>query len=124
VPVSRKTLLAQLPAELARAFAASAYYCPNPRCAVGYFDAWGTQAPASVLRQPAYPKSPAAPLCSCFGITADQIREDAEAGRKDLVRDLVARAGSDQARCETEAPCGASCVVEARRLFLRHFAER
>jgi hypothetical protein len=121
VQVTRKTLLAQLPGDLARAFSESAYYCQNPRCAVGYFDAWGTQAPASVLRRPSYPKDPAAPLCSCFGITAEAIREEAEAGRKDLVRDLVSRAGSKEARCETEAPCGSSCVVEARRVFVRHF---
>ena len=121
IPVSRKTLLAQLPESLARAFSESAYYCPNPRCNVAYFDAWGTQAPAAALRRTSYPKSPAAPLCSCFGVTAEQIREDAEAGRKDRIRELVARAASDEARCETEAPCGASCVVEARRIFLKHF---
>jgi bacterioferritin-associated ferredoxin len=89
---------------------------------VAYFDAWGTQAPAGALRRPAYPKSPAAPLCSCFGITAAQIRDEAEAGRKDLIRKLIERAASDEARCETEAPCGSSCVVEARRIFLKHFA--
>src|SRR5688572_3151119 len=92
MPVGRKTLLAQLPESLARAFSESAYYCPNPRCNVAYFDAWGAQAPASVLRRTSYPKTPAAPLCSCFGITAEQIRDEAKAGRKDLIRDLVARA--------------------------------
>jgi len=121
MPVGRKTLLAQLPEELARAFSESVYYCQNPRCPVAYFDAWGTQAPASVLRLPSYPKSPTAPLCSCFGITAEAIRDEAEAGRKDLVRELVSRAGSDEARCETEAPCGTSCVVEARKVFMKHF---
>jgi hypothetical protein len=121
VPVGRRTLLAQLPEGLARAFAESAYYCQNARCPVAYFDAWGTQAPASVLRRPSHPKSPTSPLCSCFGITAGAIREEAEAGRKDLMRDLVSRAASDEARCETESPCGRSCVVEARRIFVRHF---
>ena len=122
MPVGRKTLLAQLPESLARAFSESAYYCANPRCKVAYFDAWGTLAPASALRRTSYPKDPEAPLCSCFGITAEQIRDEAKAGRKDLVRDLVARSASAEARCETEAPCGISCVVEARRVFLRHFA--
>ena len=122
IPVTRKTLLAQLPESLARAFSESAYYCPNPRCIVAYFDAWGTQAPATALRRTSYPKSPAAPLCSCFGITASEIREDAEAGRKDRIRDRVVRAASDEARCETEAPCGSSCAVDARRIFLKHYA--
>ena len=121
MPVGKKTLLAQLPESLARAFSESAYYCPNPRCNVAYFDAWGTQAPANAIRRTSYPKTPTAPLCSCFGITAEQIREEAKAGRKDLIRDLVARAASDEARCETEAPSGISCVVEARRIFLKHF---
>jgi hypothetical protein len=121
MPVGRKTLLAQLPENLARAFSESAYYCPNPRCNVAYFDAWGAQAPASVLRRTSYPKTPEAPLCSCFGITAEQILDEAKAGRKDLIRDLVARAASKDARCETEAPSGTSCVVEARRIFLKHF---
>ncbi len=123
VPVSRKTLLAQLPESVARAFAESAYYCGNPSCPVGYFDAWGTQAPANLLRRQTYPKNPAAPLCSCFGITADAIREEAVVGRKDLMRELVTRAESDEARCETEAPCGGSCLIEARRVFLKHFPD-
>lgn len=121
VPVSRKTLLAQLPEDVAREFAESAYYCRSPSCPVGYFDAWGSQAPASMLLRQSYPKSPAAPLCSCFGITVDAIREEAEAGRKELLRELMARAESSEARCETEAPCGKSCLDEARKVFLKHF---
>ena len=122
VPVSRKTLLSQLPETVARSFAESAYYCPSPSCPVAYFDAWGARAPASILLRPAYPKSPAAPLCSCFGITAEAIREEAEAGCKNLIRELVARAESKEAQCEIKAPCGSSCLVEARRVFLKHFA--
>lgn len=121
VPVTRKTLLAQLPENVARGFAASAYYCGNPSCPIAYFDVWGTQTPVSMLRSQSYPKSPEAPLCSCFGITADAIREEAGNGCKDLMRELVARAESNEARCETEAPCGRSCLVEARRVFLKHF---
>ena len=124
VQVSRKTLLAQLPENVARGFAGSAYYCGNPHCQVGYFDAWGTQVPASLLLRPSSPKNPTAPLCSCFGITADAIREEAEAGRKDLMRNLVTRVESDEARCETQAPCGRSCLVEARKVFLKHFRDQ
>jgi hypothetical protein len=122
VPVSRKTLLAQLPLEAARRFSESAFYCPNPACDVAYFDTWGTTVSRSLLRTPAYPKSATAPICSCFGITAAEIEADAEAGRKDRLRDLLAKAESDAAECETRSPSGASCAAEARRLFLRHFA--
>jgi hypothetical protein len=122
IPVGRKTLFAQLPEELARAFADAAYYCPNPRCSVAYYDAWGAQAPASAVKNPAYPKNPAAPICRCFGVMAQEISDDAEAGRKDRIRELLARAESSEARCETEAPCGRSCVAEVRKVFLKHFA--
>ncbi len=121
-PVTHKTLLAQLPRDSAERFAESSYYCPNPSCGVAYFDLWGTSAARTDLRILAYPKSPAAPVCSCFGITEEEIREDAEAGRKDRVRELLAKAESAAARCETESPSGASCVVEIRKIFLKHFS--
>ena len=75
------------------------------------------------MKSTAYPKSPTAPVCSCFRITEEQIREDAEAGRKDRIRELLAKADSDAARCETESPSGASCVVEVRKIFLKHFSQ-
>ena len=121
-PVTRRTLLAQLPQDTARSFSESAYYCPNPGCQVAYFDAWGTSVSKTALRSLTYPKSPTAPVCFCFGITAEQIRKEAEAGRKDRVRELLAKAESPAARCETESPSGASCVAEIRRLFLKHFS--
>ena len=89
---------------------------------MAYFDLWGTSAARTDLRILAYPKSPTAPVCSCFGITEEEIREDAEAGRKDRVRELLAKAESAAARCETESPSGASCVVEIRKIFLKHFS--
>ena len=120
-PVTRTTLLAHLPEDTARSFAESSFHCGNPNCEVVYFDAWGTTALKPALRSLAYPKNPTAPVCPCFGISAREIREDAEAGRKDRVRDLLAKAESPDARCETASPSGASCVLEIRRLFLKYF---
>lgn len=120
-PVTRDTLLAQLPDEHARSFSKTAFYCANPACEVAYFDAWGATAPRSALRAAAYPKSGSAPVCSCFGFTAEEIRRAAEEGRKDQVKAMLARAESDEARCPTEAPSGASCVPEIRRIFMKHF---
>ena len=36
--------------------------------------------------------------------------------------ELLAKAESAAARCETESPSGASCVVEIRKIFLKHFS--
>lgn len=124
VPVTRATLLAQLPGDVARRFADSACYCPSPSCEVAYFDAWGTVASRDALRRQAYPKSPAAPVCACFGITAGEIREAAEAGDKERVREMLSRAEGPDARCATESPSGGSCAVEVRRIFMEHFAPK
>ncbi len=122
VPVTRKTLLAQLPHDTAERFAETSYYCRNPHCPVAYFDQWGISVKRTELRSLAYPKSPTAPVCSCFGVNEEEIREDAESGRKDRVRELIARAETSAARCETESPSGASCVVEVRKIFLKYFS--
>ncbi len=86
------------------------------------FDQWGISVKRTELRSLAYPKSPTAPVCSCFGVNEEEIREDAESGRKDRVRELIARAETSAARCETESPSGASCVVEVRKIFLKYFS--
>jgi len=121
-PVTRRTLESQLVAEEAAKFSESAFYCANPHCEVAYFDAWGTSAPRSALRTAAYPKCVSAPLCSCLGISSDEIRREAEAGRKERVREILASAERQGSRCETEAPSGASCIAEIRQLFLKYFA--
>lgn len=119
VLVGSKTLDAQLdPAWRAR-LPATAYYCPEAQCPVGYFDAWGTVVPALEVRTAAWPKSPQAPVCSCRGLTASDIEADARAGRRERIRELDAYVGSGQARCETAAPGGRSCIADVRRLFMR-----
>jgi hypothetical protein len=120
-PVTRKTLLAHLSEESAKNFSESSYYCPNPNCGIAYFDLWGLTAPSASVSRSCYPKNPAAPICSCFKVTADKIRREAEAGRKEFVRDLIAKAESPGAQCETISPSGSSCAVEIRKIFLKHF---
>jgi len=122
--VTRKTLRAQLPDSAVQGLVGSCYYCLTPSCPVAYFDRWGTTVPCTALRTPAYAKSPDAPVCACFGVTAEAIREAAQAGRKDFVRELIARAEGPDARCETKSPSGASCVTEIRRIFMKHFAAK
>ena len=120
-PVSRKTLEAQVSEEAVRDFSESCFYCPNPSCDVAYFDLWGKTISREKLKTQAYPKNPTAPVCACFGMTAQEVRADAEAGRRDRVRELITKAESGEAPCETEAPAGRSCATEIRRIFLKHF---
>ena len=120
-PVTRKTLLAHLSEESAKDLSESPYYCPNPNCQVAYFDLWGMTAPSTALQTACYPKNPTAPVCPCFGVTVEKIRSEAEAGRKEFVRDLISKAESPEAQCETESPTGSSCVTEIRKIFLKHF---
>ena len=121
IPVTEETLRAQLPQGAARRLEGSAFYCPNPGCDVGYFDAWGATVALDLLARPAYPKPRTAPLCNCLGISADEIVEEAKRGCRDRIRELVTAADSDSAPCARQTPSGRPCVTEARRLFLAHF---
>lgn len=120
-PVTRKTLLAHLDQEAAKGFSESSYYCPNPSCSIAYFDLWGITAPSSSLQTACYPKNSTAPICPCFGVSAEKIRAEAEAGRKEFVRELLGKANGPEADCETKSPSGHSCAVEIRKVFLKHF---
>ena len=121
IPVTEETLRAQLPETAPRQLEGTAYYCPNPGCDVAYFDAWGTTLGLGLLARPAYPKPPTAPLCNCFGISAEEIIEEAERGCRDRIRELVAAGECASAACARRTPSGRSCVTEARRLFMAHF---
>ena len=76
--------------------------------------------PAAGLASLSWPKDPAAPLCPCFGMTREDVIEDA--GRKDpsRLRDLIKKSEGPDAECATRAPDGRCCVTQARRLYLRH----
>ena len=121
VAVTLGTLRAQLGQETAQGFSESAYYCPSPSCDVAYFDSWGFTVPRRALRQLIYPKSATGPVCACFGVSADAVRKEAVAGRREQIREWLARAESAEASCETRSPCGKSCVAEIRKIFLKHF---
>ncbi len=66
-----------------------------------------------------YPKDPQAPVCGCFGITLDQIEADARAGIVEHVRELLAKAKSDQAQCHTKAASGQPCIGEVQRAYMK-----
>jgi hypothetical protein len=120
VPVPPETLMARLGPERA-ATITDGYCCLEPTCDVVYFDPWGAViARKDVLGPLPWPKDSAGPLCPCTGLLPSDIQQDAEIGRTERIRDLIARAESTDARCRTTSLDGRSCVTLARRLFLRH----
>ena len=118
-PVGPLTLAARLVADVRRVLAERAYFCPDSRCAVVYYDDFG-----GVVTRVSVPglipiKDVDAPLCSCFGLTRDDIERDVEEGVVARTRAAVLRAQSDEARCTTLAPNGRTCVPEVQGCYLK-----
>jgi hypothetical protein len=117
--VGPATLDARLSADARRALADSAYFCPNGRCQVVYYDDF-----ASIVTRDAFPEpipinDADAPLCSCFGVTRSDIEADVEEGVVSRTRTAVLKAQSDQAKCAILAPNGRSCVPEVQGHYIR-----
>lgn len=121
VAVEAETLETQLAARARGTLSDPIFYCPNPRCAVGYYDALGGVVSRDEIRHPAYPKPASAPLCRCLGITAETVIEEAKRGDREGIRRIVAQAEQGAHRCRKAMPSGRPCATEARRLFLAHF---
>jgi hypothetical protein len=121
--VQPQTLAAHLNAEQHKGLAEVAYFCPHPRCAVGYFDAIARTIPAANIAGMTWPKDPTGPLCNCFGFTLDDLDADLAEGGVVRVKAHLARAGSAEARCLTAAPDGRSCVAEVQRCYMRRRSE-
>ncbi len=117
--VYHATLAAHLPDALQTQFADSAFFCPHPTCPVAYFDRFERTIAADSLLRPVYPKDPAAPICPCFGLTADDIETAARSGDVVRIREHLQRAGSDEAHCGTAAADGQSCLAAVQRHFMR-----
>ncbi len=119
VTVSRVTLQARLGPAAAARFGDEAWFCPDPACAVAYFDARRERAMCGELLAPAWPKHAGAPLCACFGVSRQALEDFARRGDKAGMRAFLERAASAVAHCSTSAADGRSCATEARRVFLR-----
>jgi hypothetical protein len=117
--VGRQTLEAQLPAGRKNPLADPAAFCPSPRCEVAYFDAFEGVVLVSELDHPIYPKDPAAPLCPCFGLTAEDIEQDVREGVVTRTRAALEKAKSPAARCQQLAANGRSCVAFVQKYFLQ-----
>lgn len=119
IAVGGETLAAQLTADDRRNLPESAWYCPFPRCEVGYFDQFDRWVAADKLLHPAFPKDPVAPICPCFGVASDEVLADVREQSTRRVKDLLARTRSDEAHCTTMSPSGQCCLAEVQRYFMR-----
>lgn len=117
--VPESALAAYLPAEVRQRLGSAVYFCPTPTCEAVYFDVVEDYVKIGELLQPCYPKDPDAPLCACFGLTRDDIDLDLAEGTPRRVREVVAKAQSDAARCPEKAASGRSCVAEVQKYYLR-----
>jgi hypothetical protein len=118
--VTPEVLAVQLSEELRARFSSQAYYCAAPGCGVAYFDAWGAAAPREALAVVPYPKNPTGPVCSCLGVTAAELAEDARRGDRERVRRILAHVRGAQASCALKSPDGNSCERTVRQVFLEH----
>ena len=116
-PVTWDTLRTHLPADR-QTMAQSASFCPAPQCPVAYFDVFDRVVLAAALAKPIYPKDPDAPLCACFGLTADDIEQDVREGVVTRTRAALEKARSPAARCTELAANGRPCVAWVQKYFL------
>lgn len=118
-PVSESTLRAQLPSEAVPEVSNSAFFCHNPRCDVGYFDAFGRSVPAKLIRQLIYPKREQSPICVCTGMRAAQIIADAHRKNPARVREIIARCRANPSGCAERAPNERTCEAQVQKLYIR-----
>jgi hypothetical protein len=119
-PVGQATLAAHLAEPNRQRLAESACFCHNPRCKVAYFDGYEQKIAVDQIERSVYPKDPEAPICSCFGLSAEDVIHDAGAGNPAGVRALIAKSKSNEAQCLLRAPDGRCCVAEVQRLYMKH----
>jgi len=119
VPVPWITVEHQVTEEKRRVLAASSFFCTTPSCEVAYFDAMESFSLAADLMRPVYPKDPAAPLCPCFGLTRQDVEDDADEPVPVRIRALLARSKSPAAHCETASPTGRCCLPEVQKYYFK-----
>jgi hypothetical protein len=119
VPVRAETLDAQLTGEARLRLADEASFCPFARCEAVYFDDFDRVVDRQAFGRPVYPKDPSAPICSCFGLTLDDIEADIQEGGVRRVKELLAKAKSSEAHCARLAPSGQTCIAEVQRRYMQ-----
>ena len=101
------------------AVADMAFFCPFAKCEVVYFDDFERQVRVAELRHGVWPKDSQAPLCGCFGLTAEDIDADIREGVVTRTRALVEKAKGPEARCQILSASGQCCVGEVQRYYMK-----
>jgi hypothetical protein len=119
VPVEEAPLTTYLTPEARKILGRSAYWCDHPDCTVAYFDNFDAAVSTTELKHPVAPKDPTAPLCACFGLTYDDVRQDVDDGFPSRIRALHQRSNTDEARCRENAPSGRCCLTAVQKLYFQ-----
>ena len=113
-----------VPSELRHRLGAMVYFCETPTCAAVYYDAVEDHLSASDLACTVYPKDSSAPLCACFGLTAEDIEQDLSEGSPRRVREIVAKSKTTAAQCAVAAASGRCCVPAVQKYYLRRLNQK
>ena len=100
-----------------------AYFCTTETCDVAYFDEVGRTVAASAATGLYWPKDPAGPLCSCHGLTADDVDGEIVAGDPRRLREVLRLAAEPDAACGLASADGRPCTARLQRYFLRRRRE-
>lgn len=119
VPVEHGTLNTHIRSEFRNKVGDSAWFCGFLRCDAAYFNLFGVVVSIEELNAPIYPKDLDAPICACFGLGYDDVAADAADGVPVRIRENLALSQSDDARCETRAADGRSCISALQELYIR-----
>lgn len=118
-PVNRVTLDFHVNAEARAGFGNDGWFCSFPDCEVAYFDLYGRAVLVHQLQKPVYPKSTDAPLCPCFGFTAEELDDAIDSKSPLAIRELLAKSKTAAANCAVLAPNGRCCIADIQRLYIR-----
>ena len=99
------------------------YFCPTETCGIAYFDLLERSIAAVAAHDLFWPKDPAGPLCSCHGLSLDDVDADIAEGVPTRLREVVRKAGEPGATCAVRAADGRPCVARLQKYFLRRRAE-
>ncbi len=101
-----------------------AAFCPSPQCDVVYFDSFERVVVTHDLDRAVYPKDPTAPICACFGLTADAIEQDVDEGVTTRTKAALEKAKSSAAKCTEMAANGRPCVAYIQKYYLERLKRK
>jgi len=117
--VSAETLMSFVRPEKRQDLAETGYFCEFPRCEAIYFDDYERYLTAADVVRPVWPKDPDAPICGCFGLTAEDVADDVREGSVARVKAAVSKAKSKETQCPTMSATGRNCAAEIQRYYFK-----